>query len=223
MLTKYELARYIDHSILPPELTYDEVRKSIKTAIDLKCKIVCVTGQRVKMAHEMTRGSETAVGAVAGFPLGCHTTESKVFETIEAFKNGAVEIDTVLNVGAMKSGDYETVYNDVKAIVNCSPCLVKVILETCLLTKDEIAKASRICSDAGVGYVKTSTGYSLRGGTLEDIEIMKANIDTSKVGLKAAGGLKTLKQCEDFIKAGCTRLGMSRSKSIIAELDKKNK
>ena len=166
MFTKYELARYIDHSILPPEISYDEVRKSVQFAKDAKCRTVCVTGQRVKMAYAITKGSETSVGSVAGFPSGCHTTESKVFETIQAFENGAREIDIVLNVGAMKSGDYATVYNDVKAVVDCSPCLVKVILETCLLTKDEIAKASRICSDAGVGFVKTSTGYSTGGATV---------------------------------------------------------
>lgn len=223
MFTKYELARYIDHSILPPEISYDEVRRSVQFAKDAKCRTVCVTGQRVKMAYAITKGSETSVGSVAGFPFGCHTTETKVFETIQAFENGAREIDIVLNVGAMKSGDYDTVYNDVKAVVDCSPCLVKVILETCLLTKDEIAKASRICSDAGVGFVKTSTGYSTGGATVEDIKIMKENIDTTRVEIKAAGGLKTLKQCEEFIKAGCTRLGMSRTKSILAEIDERNK
>ena len=223
MLTKFELARVNDHSLLKPQLTYDDIRKGVQFAKEAKCRTVCVTGNRVEMAYDILKGSETQVCSVVGFPSGCHSTEMKVAETIEVFEKGATEVDIVLNVTAMKSGDYDEVYNDVAAVVNCTPANIKVILENCLLTKDEIAKASRICSDAGAGFVKTSTGFSSGGATLEDIKIMKENIDTTRVEIKAAGGLSTLKDCEDFLAAGCTRLGISRTADIFKEIDAASK
>lgn len=219
MLTKYELARVNDHSLLKPQLTYNDIIEGVKFAKEWKCRTVCVTGNRVKMAYDILKGSETQVCSVVGFPSGCHTTESKVAETVEVFNMGATEVDIVLNVTALKSGDFDEVYNDVKAVVDCSPANIKVILENCLLTKDEIAKASRICSDAGAGFVKTSTGFSSGGATLEDIAIMKANIDTNRVQIKAAGGISTIQDCEDFLAAGCTRLGISRTQSMFDEID----
>ena len=219
MLTKYEIARKNDHSLLKPELTYQDVIDGVKFAKETKCRTVCVNGTRVAMAYDILKGSETAVCSVVGFPSGCHSTETKIAETLEVFHKGATEVDIVLNVSALKSGDYETVYNDVKGVVDCSPAVIKVILETCMLTKDEIAKASRIISDAKAGFVKTSTGFSYGGATLEDIAIMRENIDLDRVQVKAAGGLSTLQDCEDFVAAGCDRLGISRTKAIFDEID----
>lgn len=223
MLTKYELARANDHSLLKPQLTYDEVRKGIQFAKEWKCRTVCVTPSRVKMAYDILKGSETAVCACVGFPNGAELTESKVADTQRVYNMGATEVDIVLNVSALKSGDYDTVFNDVHAVVNASPANIKVILENCLLTKDEIAKASRICSDAGAGFVKTSTGFSSGGATLEDIAIMKANIDTTRVQIKAAGGIQTVADAEAFLKAGCSRLGISRTQAMFDEIDAASK
>lgn len=219
MLTKFDIARKNDHSLLKPQLTYADIKSGVEFAKETKCRTVCVTPNRVQMAYDILKGSETAVCSVVGFPNGCELTESKVADTIRVYNMGATEVDIVLNVTALKSGDYEAVYNDVKAVVDCSPANIKVILENCLLTKDEIAKASRIISDAKAGFVKTSTGFSTGGATLEDIAIMRENIDLSRVQVKAAGGLSTLQDCEDFIAAGCDRLGISRTKAIFDEVD----
>lgn len=218
-MTKHELARHIDHSLLKPFLSDEDIINGCNYAMDVDCVTVCVNSNRVKLAYDLVKDSNTVVCSVVGFPLGAHTAASKAFETEEAYKNGAKEIDTVIDIGALKSKRYDDVRDDIAMTVKASPAIVKVILENCYLTKEEIATVSKICAEAGAHYVKTSTGFGSGGATLEDIKIMKDNIpDTMKI--KAAGGISTLKDSLAFIDAGCERIGVSKTKEILAEMDK---
>ncbi len=217
-ITKEELAKYIDHSLLRAQLTNDEIIEGCNYAKELNCVSVCVNSNRVKMAAEILTGSSTAVGTVVGFPSGAHTSYIKAKETEEAYNNGAVEIDMVIDIGAMRSGDYDFVREDIKAVVKASPAIVKVILENAYLTKEEIAIASKLCEEAEAHYVKTSTGFAMSGAILEDIMIMK-NAVSNKMKVKAAGGITDLKFALELIEAGCTRLGTSKTAQILAELD----
>jgi len=217
-ITREEFVKYVDHSLLKPELTKEEVIKGLELAKELKTASVCINPQNVKLATEILARTDVRVGTVIGFPSGAHTTATKVFETKDAYKNGAVEMDMVIDVGALKSKDYQKVYDDIKAVVDASPAVVKVILENAYLTKDEIKKGSEIVEEAGAHYVKTSTGFAQSGSNVEDLNIMRSVV-SDKVKVKAAGGLKNLQDCLDAIEAGADRIGISRTLEIMNEID----
>lgn len=216
-LTKKEFAKYIDHSLLKPELTNEEVLQGLELAKELDVASVCINPQNVKLAKENLEGTDVKVGTVIGFPSGSHTTESKVFETKNAYENGAVEMDMVIDIGALRSGEYDKVQKDIEAVVQASPAIVKVILENYYLTKEEIKKGSVLVEAAGAHYVKTSTGFAKGGSTVEDLRNMREAV-SDKVKVKAAGSLANLQDCLDAIEAGADRIGISRTKSIIDEI-----
>ncbi|MGH2064712.1 deoxyribose-phosphate aldolase [Aerococcus urinaeequi] len=217
-ITREEFVKYVGHSLLKPELTKEEVIKGLELAKELKTASVCINPQNVKLATEILARTDVRVGTVIGFPSGAHTTATKVFETKDAYKNGAVEMDMVIDVGALKSKDYQKVYDDIKAVVDASPAVVKVILENAYLTKDEIKKGSVIVEEAGAHYVKTSTGFAQSGSNVEDLNIMRSAV-SDKVKVKAAGGLKNLQDCLDAIEAGADRIGISITLEIMNEID----
>lgn len=213
-----ELNRYMDHTALKADTTYEMIDKLCDEAKKYDFFSVCVNGCHVKRCAENLKGSNTKVCTVVGFPLGAMTTESKVFETENAIKNGATEIDMVINVGALKSGDLDFVYNDIKALVDVTraKALLKVILETCLLTDEEIVKASELCVKAGAEYVKTSTGFSIEGANEHVVELMKKTVgENAKV--KASGGIRDKATALRMIELGAERLGVSASVKIISE------
>ena len=171
-LTK--IAKMIDHTLLKPDASYDQVRQLCEEAIDFGFASVCVNSGNVPLAVEILKGTGIPVCSVVGFPLGAMTTKTKVFETKEAIENGAKEIDMVINVGALKSRDYSRVRSDIEEVVIAAKgkAIVKVIIETCLLTDEEKIRACEISKEAGADFVKTSTGFSSGGATVEDIKLM---------------------------------------------------
>ncbi|MFZ7120461.1 MAG: deoxyribose-phosphate aldolase [Eubacteriaceae bacterium] len=215
-MTKEQLVRFIDHSLLKPNLTYEDIEKGCIYAKETDCISVCVNVNRVKFASEILLGSNTVVGTVVGFPSGAHTSFIKAKETEEAFNNGAVEIDMVIDIGALRSGNYDFVRDDIKHVVKASPAIVKVILETAYLCDEEIIIGSKLCEEAGANYVKTSTGFASEGATLRNINLMK-NAVSDNMKIKAAGGITNLEFSLELIKAGCSRLGTSRTKQILSE------
>ncbi len=217
-ITKKELGRYFDHSLLKPFYTHGDIIKGCEYALKSNCTTVCVNPNRVKMAFDILKGSNTEVCSVVGFPLGTHSAMIKAKEAEEAYKNGATELDTVIDLGALRSGRYDVVSEDISSVVKASPAIVKVILETCYLTTDEIALASKICEESGAHYIMTSTGCGSAGAMLEDIAIIKESV-SEKVKIKAAGGISTLDDALAFINAGCSRIGVSKTREIMAELD----
>lgn len=209
------LASYIDHTILRAEATKEDVLKVCREALLHKFAAVCINPSFVKDASSVLKGSDVKVATVVGFPLGATTTADKGYETGNALKGGADEIDMVMAVGLFKGRDYKFVLNDIKYVVGAAEGrIVKVILETCYLTSDEIAKACEIAIDAGAGYVKTSTGFGLRGASIEDIKIMKRVVG-DKIKIKASGGIKTREAALAMIEAGASRIGTSSGVNII--------
>ncbi len=208
-----KINKYIDHTILKPQATKADIYKLCAEAKQYDFASVCVNACWVEYAKELLAGTDINVACVVGFPLGATTTATKVFESVEAVKNGATEIDMVLNIGKMKDGDYDFVSGDILEVVKQSGAVVKVILETCLLTKEEIAMATRLAVQAGAHFVKTSTGFSTGGATVEDVEIMKANCGNARI--KASGGIRDYATAMAMINAGATRLGTSSSIAIV--------
>lgn len=210
-----QLNKYIDHTLLKPESTKRQVEKLVDEAKKYHFASVCVNPIWVSYVGELLAESDVKVCTVVGFPLGSMTSHVKVFETQDAIKNGADEIDMVLNIGLLKSGFYDSVKKDIEAVVKASgDKIVKVIIETCLLTKEEKVKACELVVSAGADYVKTSTGFSTGGATLEDVKLIR-QIVGPKFGVKAAGGTRTRDDAEAFIKAGATRIGTSAGIQII--------
>ncbi len=207
------LAKYIDHTILKAQATKEDVEKLCREAVEYGFASVCVNACRVKQASELLKDSDVKVACVVGFPLGATTTSCKVAEAKEAVQNGASEIDMVINVGLMKDKDYDGVKEDIKAVVDGCKATVKVILETCLLTKEEIVKACHISAEAGAHFVKTSTGFSTGGATVEDVALMKKSCYGLKV--KASGGIRDKQTALKMIEAGADRLGTSASIDIV--------
>lgn len=210
------IAKYIDHTALKPETTSEDIRKLCEEAITYGFYSVCVNSSYVKEALALLKGSSVLVCSVIGFPLGVCTSEAKAFETADAIKKGAREIDMVIHVGALKEKKYDYVLDDIKAVTKAADkkALVKVILETCLLTDDEIIKACELCLEAGADYVKTSTGFNKAGATVEHIKLMKSVVkDQAKV--KAAGGVRDYETAIAFINAGASRLGCSSSVNVM--------
>lgn len=211
-----ELARYIDHTALKAETTKDQVTKLCAEALEYKFASVCVNPTWVKYAAEQLKSDDDVkVCTVIGFPLGANTPEVKAFETKDAIANGADEIDMVINIGAMKDGDFDLVERDIRAVVEAANgTLVKVIFETCLLTKEEIKKVAELSVKAGADFVKTSTGFSTGGATVEDIRLMRETVGPD-LGVKASGGVRDYEGAQAMIDAGATRIGASAGIAIV--------
>ena len=212
-----DLAKYIDHTILKPEATIDEIKKVCEEAEEYKFRSVCVNPGNVKMAKSFLQTVDLC--SVVGFPLGANTTKIKCAETELAIKEGAVEIDMVINLGLLKSRKYSEVLADIEAV--CDVChlqgaILKVIIETCLLTEREKIIACLLAKKAGADFVKTSTGFSGGGATVEDIKLMR-EIVGPKMGVKASGGVRTKEQALEMLRAGANRIGASSSLKIIGK------
>ncbi len=220
-MIKYEdIARMIDHSLLKPFLTDNEIIEGCKLANEYQVATVCVRPCDVKLANEILKNSEVLVTTVIGFPHGSSTKNIKLVETIEAIDNGAVEIDMVINIGKLKSGDYKYVEEELKVvteIAHSKNIKIKVIFENCYLSSEEIQKACEICNRVKVDWVKTSTGYGTGGAEDKDLKIMK-KYSNPEIQLKAAGGIRNLKRALEVKKLGCTRIGATATKEILDEL-----
>jgi deoxyribose-phosphate aldolase len=204
-----EILSKCDHTLLLQTSTFDEIKSICDDGMKYQTASVCIPPCYVKSAKEYVK-DRLAICTVIGFPNGYNTTEVKVFETEQAIKDGADEIDMVINIGALKSKNYAYVLDEIKQIKRaCGDKILKVIIETCLLTKDEIVKMSEIVTEAKADYIKTSTGFSKGGATLEDVALMKKSVGKD-VLVKAAGGISGIEDAEQFIKIGASRLGTSR-------------
>jgi deoxyribose-phosphate aldolase len=209
------LATYIDHTLLKPEATREELFHLAEEARKYRFASVCVNSANVRIMAQFLEGSGVPVCAVVGFPLGAMTPHAKAFETREAIRCGAREIDMVLNIGAMKSGDYALVEADIRAVVDAAkPVLVKVILETSKLTDEEKVIACALSKAAGAAFVKTSTGFGGGGATAADIALMR-RIVGKEMGVKASGGIRDTATAQEMIAAGANRLGASASVAIV--------
>ena len=212
-----KLNKTIDHTILQADATKDLVIKTIDEAEKFDTASICLEPCWVELAAERLKESDVKVCTVIGFPLGATTSATKAFEAKEAVENGADEVDMVLNIGALKSGDEVMVLKDMKAVREAVPsAVVKVILETCLLTDEEKKPASRLAKEAGLDFVKTSTGFSTGGATVEDVKLMSEAVGET-MGVKASGGIRTKEAAEAMIEAGATRIGASKTAAILGE------
>ena len=212
-----KLNKTIDHTILNADATKDAVIKVIDEAKKYEFASVCLEPCWVSLAAERLKDSPVKVCTVIGFPLGANTKTVKAFEAKEAVENGADEVDMVLNIGALKSGDEAMVLEDMKAVIEAAKnAVVKVILETCLLTDEEKKKACALAKEAGLDFVKTSTGFSTAGATVEDVKLMRDAVGDT-MGVKASGGIRDTKTAEAMIAAGASRIGASKSIAIIGE------
>lgn len=205
----------IDHTLLKPEATKADIIKLSEEAKQYKFASVCVNPFWVSTAAEVLKGTEVNVCTVIGFPLGASASEVKAFEVKKAIEDGATEVDMVLNIGALKAGDLEVVTNDMIQVVEAAKgkALVKVILETCLLTPEEIVTACKCAVKAGADYVKTSTGFSTGGATVEAVKLMAETVGPN-IGVKASGGVRSLEDAQAMIANGATRLGSSAGVAI---------
>jgi deoxyribose-phosphate aldolase len=211
------IAKTIDHSLLKPEMTRDEVAAGCAIAKKYDVASVCCKPSDVRFCADLLKGTDVEIGTVVGFPHGSSTTQTKVFETQKAIIDGATEIDMVMNIGLLKSGEYTEVEHDIAAVVDAaSGKMVKVILENAYLTDDEKVKACQIVEKAGGHYVKTSTGYAPTGATLEDVRLMKNSV-SAKIKVKSAGGVRTLDALIDMLDAGVTRSGATTTSVMLDE------
>ena len=207
--------KMIDHTVLKADTPLETVKRICDEAMEYGFASVCINPCHVAYCADYLKDSDVNVCTVIGFPLGANTSAVKAFETKDAIANGADEIDMVMNIGALKDKNYDLVRDDVKAVVEAANgTLVKVILETCLLTEDEIKKACELCVEAKADYVKTSTGFSARGATIEDVRIMKEAVH-GKAKVKAAGGVRTPEDMVKIVAAGADRIGTSAGCSLV--------
>lgn len=207
--------KMIDHTVLKADTPLETVKRICDEAMEYGFASVCINPCHVAYCADYLKDSDVNVCTVIGFPLGANTSAVKAFETKDAISNGADEIDMVMNIGALKDKNYDLVRDDVKAVVEAANgTLVKVILETCLLTEDEIKKACELCVEAKADYVKTSTGFSTRGATIEDVRIMKEAVH-GKAKVKAAGGVRTPEDMVKIVAAGADRIGTSAGCSLV--------
>lgn len=214
-----KILSYVDHTLLSQDASWDEIRVLLDDGIKYGCASCCIPASFVKDAKEYV-GTKLAICTVIGFPNGYSTTAVKCFETADAVKNGADEIDMVINIGWLKDKKYDLLLNEIKEVKkSCGEKILKVIIETCLLTDDEKIKMCEIVSQSGAEYIKTSTGFSTAGATKHDVEIFANNISNG-LKIKAAGGISTLQDAEDFINLGAKRLGTSRIVKIIKNSEK---
>ena len=210
-----KLNKFIDHTILKPETTQEQVEKILSEAKEYDFASVCVNPTWVSLAADSLKDSDVKVCTVIGFPLGANTSAVKAFETEDAIANGADEIDMVINIGALKAGNDALVLDDIKAVVDASgDKLVKVIIEACLLTDDEKVRACQLSKEAGADYVKTSTGFSTGGATVADVALMRKTVGPD-MGVKASGGARSYEDAIAFIEAGASRIGASSGVAIM--------
>lgn len=214
MLDKTALARLIDHALLAPDLTDRQLLSGLALARETGCFAACVHATDVATASRVLAGSKTGVCAVVGFPLGRQTTLLKAKEAEEAFKKGAFELDMVLHIGHLKSGRHQELQEDIQTVAGATPAPLKVILETCYLNTAEKITACKIAMAAGAKFVKTSTGFGPGGATTEDIVLLRKTVGEN-FGVKAAGGIATLKDLHQMIKAGANRIGTSKTATIL--------
>lgn len=207
--------KLIDHTLLRQDAKQEEILKLCEEAKTYDFMSVCVNTSYVKLAADALKGSDVLVCTTVGFPLGMSTTESKVFETKQAIENGAKEVDMVINVGALKDKRYDYVLNEIKAVKEATGDLVlKVIIETALLSDEEIVKASELVVESGADFVKTSTGFSTGGATVEDVKLMKETVQ-DKIQIKAAGGVRSVEDLNAMVAAGATRIGTSGGVGLV--------
>jgi deoxyribose-phosphate aldolase len=221
--TPADVARMIDHSLLRPELTTEEVIRGCAIARKYRTATVCCTPADVALCARELAGSGVGVAAVVGFPLGYATTAVKVFEAERAIDDGATELDMVLHIGRLRAGDLDYVRADVKAVCDAAhrrSARVKVILENCYLDDAQKRAGCRVCEEAGADWVKTSTGFGKGGATLEDLRLMRAAV-SEKVQVKAAGGVRDLDFALQVREAGCTRFGATATEAIMAEAERR--
>ena len=215
-----DLAHYIDHTNLDPAAKTDDILRLCDEASEWKFASVCVNPCYVALASERLNGKGVKVCSVVGFPLGANTMSSKVYEAEKAYKDGAAEIDMVMNISHAKNGSYDLLREDIAGVVRSVPyCTVKVILETCLLEDDEILKACSEAVKAGAHFLKTSTGFSSVGATVRHVELIRRNLPPA-IGVKASGGIRDRESAMAMIAAGANRLGTSRSVLICKEISK---
>lgn len=211
-----DVAGIIDHTALKADTSKESIRVLCEEARANKFKAVCVNPTHVRYCSELLKDTEVKVATVIGFPLGANTPQTKAFETKDAIAMGAHEVDMVINIGALKDGDLDLVKADIETVVVAADnkALVKVIIETALLTDDEKTKACQLAMEAGADYVKTSTGFSTGGATLEDVRLMRSVVG-DKLGVKASGGVKDYKTAVAMMEAGATRIGTSSGVEIV--------
>ena len=211
-------AKYMDHTVLKMPTTLETLKKFCDEAKEYHFASVCVNPCNVAYVAEQLKGSDVKACSVIGFPLGANTTKIKALEAKDAIENGAQEVDMVINVGRLKDKDYDYVLQDIKAVVDAShpKAIVKVILETCLLTDDEKVKACELAKEAGADFVKTSTGFGSGGAKVEDVALMKKTVGDS-MQVKASTGINNREICDQMIKAGATRMGTSKGIYIVKD------
>ncbi len=211
-----KLCSMVDHTLLKQTATWDQIKALCDEAMEFGTASVCIPPCYVKQAHDYVQGKLT-ICTVVGFPNGNMTTNAKEFETLEALANGAEEIDMVINIGMLRAGKTDYVANEIRRLKEaCGRRILKVIIETCLLTEEEKKTMCRIVTDCGADFIKTSTGFSTGGATPEDIKLFAENVGPN-VRIKAAGGIATLEDAENFVKLGATRLGTSRVLKLVRE------
>ncbi len=214
-----DLAKYIDHTLLKPEATEDQIRALCEETTQYGFAAVCVNPTWVALCHQLLVGTGVAVCTVVGFPLGATLPEVKAYETARVIEQGAREVDMVTNVGRLKSRDFSYVEQDIAGVVEVAHArgaLVKVIIEAALLTEEEKVAACTIAKSAGADYVKTSTGFGPGGATVEDVALMRKVVGPD-MGVKAAGGIRTAKAAWEMIRAGATRIGTSSGVKLVRE------
>lgn len=218
MINRVELAQYMDHTLLKPDATPKEITQLVEEALQWHTYAVCINSAYVKLASQVRDGShDLKVAATIGFPLGQSNTVSKIVETQEAIAEGADEIDVVWNLGWYLGGDRQAVQNDIKAVVKAAGSVpVKVILETARLTPEQIQDGSRLAVEAGAHTVKTSTGFGFSGASVQAVQLMR-NAVGPKIGVKASGGIHSYQEAINLIEAGATRLGLSKTLSVLQE------
>ena len=211
-----DISKYIDHTILRADAGYKDIEKLCNEAIKNKFASVCINSCYTAYAAELLKNTGVKVCVVVGFPLGACSTEVKVFETDYAVKHGADEIDMVINIGMLKSNNFEYVYNDIVQVVKAAGnfAKVKVIIETCLLNDKEKINICELIKETGAAFVKTSTGFSNSGATVNDVKLMKSIVGNN-IGVKAAGGIKTYDEAVEMITAGANRIGTSKGVSLL--------
>lgn len=210
-----KLNKYIDHTLLKADATKAQIDKLISEAKEYDFKTVCINPSWIEYAHGELNDSDVGVCTVIGFPLGAMTTEAKAFEAKDSIDKGADEVDMVLNIGRLKDGDRDYVVKDIKAVKDaCGKIPLKVIIEACLLTDDEKVAASKACIEAGADFVKTSTGFSTGGATLEDVKLIKETVG-DKAKIKAAGGVRSYEDLLAMIDAGADRIGTSSGVKLL--------
>jgi deoxyribose-phosphate aldolase len=219
MISKEEIAKMIDHTNVKGDATEDDIKKLCSEALQYNFASACVTPTNVVLTSKLLKYSDVKVCAVIGFPLGVQTPKTKAFEAMEVVSKGASEIDMVMNIGGLKSDREELVKEDIQGVVeSAGDKIVKVILETALLTDEEKIRACVIAKKAGADFVKTSTGFGgLSGATVEDVSLMRKTVG-SKMGIKAAGGIRNLKTALAMINVGATRIGTSTGVQIIEDI-----